>query len=174
MSLQVEQQSPSHRVAARPVIRAEQRAPELHFERLRAPFSLRCGAVLIDYIMLISVLAIGTILSRWFGEGRRGGATYLLIAYGLIAFIAFLNLIVLPAWTGRSLGKWVTALRIERRDGVPLSIGRALLRHLVGYPVTFLTLGSGFLLAAFSAEGRALHDFLAGTVVVRTRGGRHA
>jgi uncharacterized RDD family membrane protein YckC len=142
----------------------------VNFERLRAPFSLRCGAVLIDYIVLVSIVAFATLLERTFGDTRRGGATMLLVSYAVAAGVAFLNLVVLPAWTGRSLGKWATALRIERRDGVPLSIGRALLRHLVGYPLTLLTLGVGFLLAAFSAEGRALHDLLAGTVVVRSRG----
>ena len=83
--------------------------------------------------------------------------------------VAFLNFVVVTAFSGRTIGKWVAGLRIERRDGVRLSFGRALLRHLVGYPLTLLTLGVGFLVAAFSAEGRALHDFLAGTVVVRSR-----
>jgi len=145
-------------------------AGELNFERLRAPFSLRCGALLIDYIVLVSIVAFATLLERVFGDGRRGGQTLLFAAYVVTAAVAFLNLVVLPAWTGRSLGKWATALRIARRDGSPLSIGRALLRHLVGYPLTLLTLGAGFLLSAFSGEGRALHDLLAGTVVVRTRG----
>ncbi len=144
---------------------------DVNFERLRAPFSLRCGAVLIDYLLLVSIIAFATLLERVFGDGRRGGATMLFASYVVTAAVAFLNLVVLPAWTGRSLGKWATSLRIERRDGVPLSIGRALLRHLVGYPLTLVTLGAGFLLAAFSNEGRALHDLLAGTVVVRSRGG---
>jgi len=156
--------------ARRTPARVGRRAAESNFERLRAPFSLRCGAVLIDYIALIAILASATLLARVFGEGRKSGATILLVAYVAVAAVALLNLVVLPAWTGRSFGKWVTALRIERRDGVPLSVGRALLRHLVGYPVTILTLGAGFLLAAFNAEGRALHDLLAGTVVVRSRG----
>ena len=169
MSVRIEQPA-APPAARRSAPRVASRVADVNFERLRAPFSLRCGAVLIDYIILIGILALATLLERVFGDGRKGGATMLLVAYVMIAAVAFLNLVVLPAWTGRSLGKWVTALRIERRDGMPLSIVRALLRHLVGYPVTILTLGFGFLLAAFSSEGRALHDFLAGTVVVRSRG----
>lgn len=171
MSVQVEKPaSPiSARSEQRVAARVAPRATELNFERLRAPFSLRCGAVLIDYIALIGILAIGTILTRSFGEGRSGGFTYLFISYLVIVSVAFLNLIVLPALSGRSIGKWITGLHIERRDGGELSIGRALLRHLVGYPLTCLTLGAGFLLAVFGSEGRALHDFLAGTVVVRSR-----
>ncbi|MDT5261586.1 MAG: hypothetical protein QOC61_590, partial [Acidobacteriota bacterium] len=68
--------------------------------------------------------------------------------------------------------KWFAGLRIERKDGVPLSFGRSLVRHLVGYPLTLLTLGAGFLLAALHPQGRALHDLLAGTIVVRSRSQR--
>jgi uncharacterized RDD family membrane protein YckC len=61
----------------------------------------------------------------------------------------------------------VTGLRIERRDGERAGFARTLLRHTLGYLLSLLTLGLGFLLAAFNREGRALHDLLAGTVVVR-------
>jgi uncharacterized RDD family membrane protein YckC len=56
---------------------------------------------------------------------------------------------------------------MERAAGGELSIGRALLRHFVGYPLSFLTLGLGFVIAAVNSQGRALHDFIADTVVVR-------
>jgi uncharacterized RDD family membrane protein YckC len=65
------------------------------------------------------------------------------------------------------VGKWATGLRVERRDGEPLSFARALLRHTVGYLASLLTLGLGFFVAALNREGRALHDLIAGTVVVR-------
>ena len=147
------------------------RRAEVSFERLRAPFSLRCGALLVDYILVVGVVALATLLERAFGEGRSGG---LLLTTGYVAALAvgLLNFVVVAGLSGRTLGKWVAGLRIERRDGVPLSFGRALLRHLVGYPLTLLTLGVGFLLAAFNSEGRALHDLLAGTVLVRSRRSR--
>jgi uncharacterized RDD family membrane protein YckC len=37
----------------------------------------------------------------------------------------------------------------------------------VGYPLSLVTLGIGFLLVAVSVHGRGLHDIIAGTVVVR-------
>ncbi|HWS55855.1 MAG TPA: RDD family protein [Pyrinomonadaceae bacterium] len=158
---------------ARPAARAEAvRRAEVNFERLRAPFSLRCGALLVDYIILIGIVAFVTLLARAFDDDPRGGGLLLTVGYAAALAVGFLNLVVVAGLSGRTLGKWVAGLRIERRDGVPLSFGRALLRHLVGYPLTLATLGVGFLLAAFSAEGRALHDFLAGTVVVRSRKSR--
>jgi uncharacterized RDD family membrane protein YckC len=88
---------------------------------------------------------------------------------GLVAAITFglLNLVVLPGLTGLTLGKWATGLRIERNDGGEIGFGRAAVRHLIGYPVSFLLLGIGFLIATLTVRGRGLHDIIAGTVVVR-------
>jgi uncharacterized RDD family membrane protein YckC len=173
MSLRVEQEAPR---AGRSARAAEEASPrgraELNFERLRAPFSLRCGALLIDYIIPVGLLALATLLARVFGDARRGSTVVLTAGYLTAAGVAALNLVFVAGLSGRTLGKWVAGLRIERRDGVPLSFGRALVRHLAGYPLTLLTGGLGFLLAAFDPKGRALHDLLAGTVVVRSRAAR--
>jgi uncharacterized RDD family membrane protein YckC len=133
---------------------------------LRAPFSLRCGALLIDYTLIASVVAFSTLLARLFSTRAAADAA---LTVGLVLAIVFavLNFLLLPAFTGRTAGKWATGLRVERRDGEPLSFARALLRHTVGYLASLITLGVGFLLAAFNREGRALHDVVAGTVVVR-------
>lgn len=144
----------------------------VNFERLRAPFSLRCGALLIDYILLVGVLATATVLARFFGDARRASTVMLTAGYVSVAAVAFLNFVVVAALSGRTLGKWLAGLRIERKDGEPQSYARALVRHLVGYPLTLATLGFGFLIAAFHPQGRALHDLLAGTVVVRSRPSR--
>jgi uncharacterized RDD family membrane protein YckC len=132
----------------------------------RAPFSLRCGALLIDYTLVASVVAFSTLLARLFST-RSAADTALAVGYVIAIVVAALDFLLLPAFTGRTAGKWATGLRVERRDGEPLSFARALLRHTVGYFVSLLTLGVGFLLAAFNREGRALHDLVAGTVVVR-------
>ncbi len=148
-------------------------AVQTYLERYRAPFSLRCGALLIDYIILISIVAFSTLLARLMGGGARmsGDATEtmgLLIAAG----VGLLNFVFLTAWRGQTIGKWATGLRIVRRDGQGMSVPRSLLRHLVGYPLSLLTLGLGFLIAALNSNGRALHDVVAGTVVVRDTGRR--
>jgi uncharacterized RDD family membrane protein YckC len=160
------------RIETTPLVQADaagaRAAAQIYLERYRAPFSLRCGALLIDYILLVGIMAFSTLMARILGGGARytGDATEtmgLFIALG----VAVLNFIVLSAWRGQTLGKWATGLRIVRTDGQGVSIGRLLLRHLVGYPLSLLTLGLGFLIAAFNTNGRALHDVIAGTVVVR-------
>jgi uncharacterized RDD family membrane protein YckC len=85
--------------------------------------------------------------------------------------VAVLDLGVLAGVTGKTIGKWTTGLSIERNDGRSPGIGRALLRHFVGYPLSLLTFGLGFLIVTVSPSGRALHDLIAGTIVVRPQAG---
>ena len=137
-------------------------------ERQPAPFSLRCGAALIDYILLVGIVAFSTIVARWFGGGARAAGNSAETVGVLISFVvALVNYVLLAGLTGRTIGKWATGLRIEQQDGDVPGIGVALFRHFVGYPLSFVTLGLGFLIAVFSSRGRALHDLIAGTVVVR-------
>jgi uncharacterized RDD family membrane protein YckC len=159
------------RIETTPLVQTEattRAAVQTYLERYRAPFSLRCGALLIDYVILMGIVAFSTLLARTMGGGARSSGdatetTGILIALG----VAVLNFVLLPAWRGQTLGKWATGLRIVRRDGQLMGAGRSLIRHLIGYPLSLLTLGVGFLLAAFNSNGRALHDLIAGTVVVR-------
>lgn len=136
--------------------------------RYRAPFALRCGAILIDYILLALIMTFSTMVARTMGGGARlagGTAEKVGIFFTLVA--AVLDLGVLAGLTGKTLGKWTTGLRLERTDGSVPGVGWALLRHFVGYPVSFLLFGIGFLMAIVNPTGRALHDLIAGTVVVR-------
>ena len=86
---------------------------------------------------------------------------------GVALVVSLLNFVVLTGLRGQTIGKWATGLRIQRIDGRPLGWGYSLLRHIVGYPLSLLIFGLGFLVAAFNSQGRTLHDMIAGTVVVR-------
>lgn len=145
------------------------RASEFISERYRAPFALRCGALLIDYILLVIVLAVSTIFARVFGGGARAaGISVEVFGYFLVLALIIINYGVISAWRGQTIGKWATGLRVEQRSsGRPAGILRSLVRYFIGYPLSLVLLGSGFLLALVNARGLALHDLLAGTAVVR-------
>ena len=142
---------------------------QAHAQRFRAPFSLRCGALLIDYILVASIVAFSTVVARTLGGGARmAGGSAEMIGLLVALVVTLLNFVVLTGLRGQTLGKWATGLRIQRKDGRPLGWGYSLLRHVVGYPLSLLTFGVGFLVAAFNSQGRTLHDMVAGTVVVRS------
>ncbi len=155
--------------------RAEQIIVDFDAERLKAPLLLRCAAILIDYILLVCPLVISFLLGKAFNDaGAKDGASLLnskLINAGwlIMVLLAVTNFVIFPMFTGKSLGKMLTGLSIVKADGNPPSLSSLLIRQLVGYPLTVLTFGLGFLFAVFNQKGRALHDFLAGTVVVYGR-----
>lgn len=66
---------------------------------------------------------------------------------------------------GGGVGKRLMGLRVLRMDGEPIGPGRALARAL-GWLLSTPLCNFGFLVALLRADSRALHDLLAGTVVV--------
>src|SRR5256714_10830754 len=102
--------------------------------RYRAPFALRCGALLIDYILLALILTFSIMMARLMGGGARmAGGTAEKFGILMTLVVAILDLGVFAGLTGKTVGKWTTGLRIERPDGRLPGIPRALLRHFVGY-----------------------------------------
>ena len=137
-------------------------------EAVKAPFLLRCGALLIDYIVVVTVPVVGLLLSRFFGfDGARLLNSELNNAGWLVAvLIGLCNLILLPMFSGQSLGKMLTGLRIVALDGNPASVKSLAFRQIFGYFLTAATAFVGFFVSVFSGKGRALHDYVAGTVVI--------
>ncbi|MEP6925782.1 MAG: RDD family protein [Pyrinomonadaceae bacterium] len=138
-------------------------------KRFRAPFTLRCAALLIDYLILIIAPVLALMLSR--SAGVSGAKIFdnqsYYVGWLISSLLLVTNFVILPAVSGRTIGKAAMGLRVVQKDGRGLTFTSAMLRHLIGYPLTFLSGGLGFLLAIFNAKGRALHDFIAGTVVVQ-------
>src|SRR5436853_6830287 len=82
--------------------------------RFRAPFALRCGALLIDYILLALILTFSIMIARLMGGGARmAGGTAERVGILITLIVALLDLVVLAGLTGRTVGKWTTGLRIE-------------------------------------------------------------
>jgi uncharacterized RDD family membrane protein YckC len=138
---------------------------------VRAPFLLRCGAVAIDYIVIIGIPVIGLLLSRFAGnDGARLLNDWVNNAGWLIAFlVAVSNVIILPLFSGQSLGKIITGLRVVNMDGSTPSLGSMAIRQTAGYLFTLLTFGVGLIIACLNTNGRALHDYVAGTMVIYAR-----
>ena len=123
-----------------------------------APLNPRLIAFLIDALIGIGILlVVGTVIP---GLSRVG-------ALAMLVYIATRD--ALPFLKGQSIGKMLTGLRIVKMDGHGISFGTVILRNFVGYAITALTAGLGFLLSMVGSNGRALHDLVAGTIVVYAR-----
>ena len=152
-------------------VKPEQIVVNFDAERLRAPFLLRCGAFLIDYILLVSIPVISLLLGRFYGvDGVKLLNSELSNSGWLIMLlVAVTDFVIFPMFSGQSVGKMLTGIRIVKKDGTPPSFVQLLLRHTIGYLLVALTLGLGFLFSALNQKGRALQDLISGTIVIYGR-----
>jgi len=145
----------------------KERVVDFTYEHVKAPFPLRCAALLIDYMLLLTLPLIWLVGSSLLSETGEMSVGMYVWVISVILFLA--NLLVLPLANGKSLGKMLLGLTILKIDGTKPRFVELLKRNLAGYLITALTLGIGFLISAVNSSGRALHDFVGGTVVVRGR-----
>ena len=144
----------------------------------KAGFWRRTAAFITDLILLQWI----TILFLWLGATAEDMA----LAQGLsdelmgsllewaelhtrVWSLLFLIYFSFFTWYGgQTPGKMAGGIRVVTISGLPVSPLRAIGRTIC-YNLDILTLGVGFLLAAVPPAKRALHDLIAGTVVVKVQ-----
>src|SRR5262249_55199459 len=91
----------------------------------------------------------------------------LLGAIGLGAAVLVIYLLLFHSLVARSLCMRLLGLRIITISAAPPSVFRSAVRVL-GYLVSLASAGLGFLWVGFDRETRGLHDWLAGTYVIKS------
>lgn len=125
--------------------------------------------VLFSFIVNVFVFVIRLVLGVDIDTDNTDNIWWLL-GYVLWAFLYFF---VSLAISGRTTGKWLVGNRVVERDGTPLRSGPAFIR-VVTLPISLVSFGLGLVGIVVGKEHRALHDVLAGTVVVYDWGDRPA
>jgi uncharacterized RDD family membrane protein YckC len=135
-----------------------------------ASLGLRCGAFLIDYILTLLIPALTLVFAvyvkrRWLAPTLAN----LLVIVGYLATGAmiFFNWIYFYVHNGQSLGKTFIGLRVVRQDGKPIDYKSAVMRHIVGYPLSLIFFGIGLLWMFWDPKQQGWHDKLAKTLVVK-------
>jgi len=80
------------------------------------------------------------------------------VFFGLVYFLFFWVLV------GFTPGMGLVGLRLSRCNGQQLGLGRAIVRY-IGYWISFIFLGLGFIWILFDRRRQGWHDKLAGTCV---------
>ena len=139
-----------------------------------AGLQLRIVAFLLDAMVMISAFmlfvaagGLQTLLRSDFGNVDPPDSAFYVWAGFVLAFIPFAALYFagLWSWRGQTVGMMAVHIKVASRDRRRLSFRRALARTLA-IPLSMLPLGLGFLTIFFDRENRALHDYLAGSVVL--------
>lgn len=136
-----------------------------------AGFWLRVGAALIDTVLVsfITIPLVRIIYGSAYGTGGmifEGPADAAIsLALPAIASVAF--------WVARGAtpGKMaISAQVVDARTGLKPSLGQSIGRYL-GYYVSTIPLGLGLIWVGIDPKKQGWHDKLAGTVVIRRKGG---
>ncbi len=140
-------------------------------------FWIRGVALFIDAIILSVVNLIITIplrLTATFGM-MNDPTTALTAGLGMIGLSILISMALNMAYSvyfissrGATPGKQVVGLKVIRSDGSPVSLGRAFGRYFAQLLSGFVFC-IGYIIAAFDAEKRALHDHIADTRVIYTK-----
>jgi len=142
-----------------------------------APIEARLAAGLIDAALvgLGQLVLIAPVAYYWWSRQwprdlkvvlpwllLSAGLCLVAVALGAIYFVYFWGVL------GRTPGKRLMGLAVEASDGrFPIGVSQAFVR-LLGYGLSAMLLGAGFVMILFGGSG--LHDRIAGTRVVRREG----
>ncbi len=134
-------------------------------------FWVRFVSVVIDSVIMTVVNIPIQIILRLLGLGFFDATG---IHFGALGIVYLISLLLNAAyytyfWSqrGATPGQMIMSLKVVTADGGPLTVGRALGRFFA-YILSGFTFTIGFIIAAFDAQKRALHDYICGTRVIRT------
>jgi uncharacterized RDD family membrane protein YckC len=119
----------------------------------------------------IDWLLIGVVVSLSIGyHGQLApphSTVKVVVYYALAVLLVWLYFVAMEASAWRAtLGKLAVGVRVTTLDGRRIGVGRATAR-LLAKLLSLALLGLGFVLAGVDARKQALHDKVAGTLVVR-------
>jgi uncharacterized RDD family membrane protein YckC len=135
-----------------------------------ADWRSRCSAFLLDYILTLFAPALTLVLAvyvkrRW--TSPTAATVIVFFGYLATAVVFFFNYIYFYMRRGQSFGKRFIGIRVVRTDGRPIDYQTALLRHVVGYPLSILLFGLGVVWMLWDGRRQGWHDKLAKTVVLK-------
>jgi uncharacterized RDD family membrane protein YckC len=137
-----------------------------------ASFATRALAIALD-LLIILVIVYFAVLGMGILAASLDDAA--VAAVGLVTLVLVMVGVPVTVETltrGRSVGKLAAGLRVVRDDGGPIRFRHALIRGLLGVLEFYLSGGSiPLIVSLMNKRGKRVGDLLAGTYVVRIRGG---
>ena len=138
----------------------------------RAGFFSRFIALLLDSIA-ISIVGWGLAWLMSLLTGSEGGLLGLMagalgiFVYFILIFLNFFYFSFLWSRNGQSFGMRLLGIKVLKRDGALMGFWSAGFRGTIGYWISGLVFGLGFLWAAFDGNKEAWHDKIFGTGVFK-------
>ncbi len=136
-----------------------------------AAFAARALAYLLDAFLTIGILLGSIVAMSVLAAGLDDAGVAAVALVTMVGCLVGLPVTVETLTRGRSVGKYAAGLRVVRDDGGPVRFRQAFVRGLLAvveiYGLPFVALISSLV----SPQGKRVGDLLAGTYVIRERGG---
>jgi uncharacterized RDD family membrane protein YckC len=136
-----------------------------------ASFASRSLALLLDGFVYLGLLYVSFFLAVTLATFLDEAAAAALFLIDAVLFLVVLPVTIEATTRGRSIGKYAAGLRVVRDDGGPIRFRQAFVRGLLTlvevYAMPFVALISSLV----TPQGKRVGDLLAGTYVIRERGG---
>ena len=127
-----------------------------------AGFWRRFAAYLIDYILISVVGGIAFFILTAIADDAGAVIGYILWFILFFVYFAYME----SSESQATVGKIALGIQVTDLQGNRIAFGKALGRN-VAKILSSLILYIGFIMAAFTAKKQALHDMIAGTLVVK-------
>lgn len=136
-----------------------------------ASFAGRALAWVLDTFLYLGLLVVSFLIVGELAASLDDAASAAVLLLDAVLFLVGVPVAVETATRGRSVGKYAAGLRVVRDDGGPIRFRQAAVRGLLAvaevYTLPFLAVISSLV----SPVGKRLGDLMAGTYVIRERGG---
>ncbi len=139
-----------------------------------AGFLIRLLAFLTDSLIFCLISLLFLFLVNLGNKNLR--ELVIVLIWFILLFLLFGNIVRLLYFSyltsrfGATLGKMLAAIYVVDENGNKLSFKRSFFRHLIGYMVSSLLFGAGFLWIIKDPNKQGWHDQLTGSLVLKKRG----
>jgi predicted Zn finger-like uncharacterized protein len=137
----------------------------------KAGFWMRLVATIIDaFIVFVLQFLLGSLLALAgvIAAGQQASAGNIALLVQLFGFVlSFVYYVVFTGYGGQTPGKMALRIKVIRRDGSPISYGRAAFREVPAKFISGIIFGIGYLMVAFDEQKQGLHDRMADTYVIK-------
>ena len=127
-----------------------------------AAYVVDAGASTVVFMLILAAIsfAVSVVTGQSINWNRND-------TWASIAYLAWLFIYFAYSWaaSGKTFGMALLGVRVVRSDGADAGARRAVVRTLA-LPLSFLVFGLGFVGILLGRRRRALHDVIAGTVVI--------
>ncbi|MEB7461209.1 RDD family protein [Staphylococcus succinus] len=138
---------------------------------LYAGFGIRFCSFIIDLLIVFCIhsIILKPIYALTHIDTVKLWIDYFSVGHLLDAIVFYLYFVLLTKYFKQTIGKMICNIRVERIDRQSLTWGDVLFREWIGRIISGVFGNLPYLVTIFTNKHRGIHDYFAGTVVIKNK-----